>query len=159
MEAGSRPMTGARMKQSARSPSDQRAVGPPGTTGSTEIRTLNVALAERSYPIHIGAGVLRRAGPLLAELAVLTDIVLSTGGGVVLRPANRARLRENGTVVYLHAEPATLYARVRHSRNRPLLQTADHVVGSERGEVMRFARMFETGGPGDGTAEPSDDGG
>ena len=67
-------------------------------------------------------------------------------------------------MVYLHAEPATLWSRIRHSRNRPLLQTADplarlselyaqrdalyretadHVVESERSEVMRFARQFE----------------
>jgi len=56
-----------------------------------------------------------------------------------------------------------LFERVRHSRNRPLLQTADplarlaalyaerdalyrevadHVVSSERDEVLRFARAF-----------------
>jgi 3-dehydroquinate synthase len=32
------------------------------------MRTLTVALAERSYPIHIGAGILRDAGALLAPL-------------------------------------------------------------------------------------------
>ncbi len=32
------------------------------------MRTLDVALGERSYPIHIGAGLLRRAGALLAPL-------------------------------------------------------------------------------------------
>jgi shikimate kinase len=100
----------------------------------------------------------------IAELTVLEGIVLSTGGGAVLRAANRVRLKENGTVIYLHAEPSTLWARIRHSRNRPLLrttdpmgrlaelyaqrdalyrETADHVVESERGEVMRLARMFD----------------
>ena len=38
-------------------------------------------------------------------------VVLATGGGAVLRAANRARLRENGTVLYLHAEPETLWQR------------------------------------------------
>jgi len=100
----------------------------------------------------------------IAELTLLEDIVLSTGGGAVLRAANRVRLKENGTVIYLHAEPSTLWARIRHSRNRPLLrttdpmgrlaelyaqrdalyrETADYVVESERGEVMRVARMFD----------------
>jgi shikimate kinase len=100
----------------------------------------------------------------IAELTLLEGIVLSTGGGAVLRAANRVRLKENGTVIYLHAEPSTLWARIRHSRNRPLLrttdpmgrlaelyaqrdalyrETADHVVESERGEVMRLARMFD----------------
>ena len=66
----------------------------------------------------------------LAELAALTNIVLATGGGVVIRPANRERLKANGTVVYLHAPPATLYERTRRSRHRPLLNTPDRARGS-----------------------------
>ena len=54
-----------------------------------------------------------------------TGIVLATGGGAVIRAANRTRLKANGTVVYLHAEPATLRERTRKSRNRPLLNAAD----------------------------------
>ena len=116
------------------------------------------------FEIEGEAGFRDREEVTIAELTVLEGIVLSTGGGAVLRPANRVRLKENGTVIYLHAEPSTLWARIRHSRNRPLLQTADpmgrlaelyaqrdalyretadHVVESERGEVMRLARMFE----------------
>ena len=41
------------------------------------MRTLEVALAERSYPIHIGAGVVRRAGPLLAERGVANAVVVT----------------------------------------------------------------------------------
>ena len=117
------------------------------------------------FEIEGEAGFRDREEVTIAELTNLEGIVLSTGGGAVLRPANRVRLKENGTVVYLHAEPVTLWARIRHSRNRPLLQTADplsrlaelyaqrdalyretadHVVESERGEVMRLARIFET---------------
>jgi shikimate kinase len=125
------------------------------------------------FEIEGESGFRDREETTLAELTALEGVVLSTGGGAVLRPANRLRLKENGTVVYLHAEPATLWTRIRHSRNRPLLQTsdplgrlaelyaqrdalyretADHVVESERGEVMRFARQFET-------VESSDDDG
>jgi 3-dehydroquinate synthase len=43
----------------------------------TDVRTLEVALAERSYPIHIGAGVVRRAGPLLAERGVAKAVVVT----------------------------------------------------------------------------------
>src|SRR6266496_6022608 len=68
----------------------------------------------------------------LAELVVRTGIVLATGGGAVIRPANRERLKANGTVVYLHAEPATLRERTRKSHHRPLLNTADP-----------FARLME----------------
>lgn len=51
--------------------------------------------------------------------------VIATGGGAVLRPANRARLREGSTVVYLRSSPDELYRRLRHDTQRPLLQVAD----------------------------------
>ncbi len=44
---------------------------------------------------------------------------------MVIAPENRRLLAANGTVVYLHAQPADLYERVRHDRNRPLLAAAD----------------------------------
>ena len=51
--------------------------------------------------------------------------VLSTGGGSVLRPENRALLREKGTVLYLRASPDEIYRRLRHVTKRPRLQVAD----------------------------------
>jgi len=51
--------------------------------------------------------------------------VLSTGGGVVLRPNNRINLRSCGQVIYLKSSPEELYRRLRHDVNRPLLQVAD----------------------------------
>jgi shikimate kinase len=51
--------------------------------------------------------------------------VVSTGGGAVLRPATRQRLRERGQVVYLNSTPEEIYRRLRHDQNRPLLQVAD----------------------------------
>lgn len=71
------------------------------------------------------AGFREREAALLAELVQRRDIVLATGGGAVLRPENRALLAKNGIVVYLDAAVDDLYARTRHDRNRPLLQTAD----------------------------------
>lgn len=54
-----------------------------------------------------------------------TPAVLSTGGGAVLRAANRTHLHERGQVVYLHALPDDIYRRLRHDTTRPLLQVAD----------------------------------
>ena len=51
--------------------------------------------------------------------------VLSTGGGSVLRAANRKHLRERGKVIYLKSSPDELFRRLRHDVNRPLLQVAD----------------------------------
>ena len=53
--------------------------------------------------------------------------MLATGGGVVIRPANRERLKQNGTVIYLHAMPEMLRERTRRSRHRPLLNAADPI--------------------------------
>lgn len=50
--------------------------------------------------------------------------VLATGGGAVIRPANRARLRERGTVVYLNASPEEIFRHIKHDQARPLLQVA-----------------------------------
>ena len=52
-------------------------------------------------------------------------LVLATGGGAVLRPGNRARLRDRCTVVYLRSTPEELMRRLKHDTQRPLLQVAD----------------------------------
>lgn len=66
------------------------------------------------------------------EEAVIRDLtdpapgmVLATGGGSVLREANRQRLRAHTHVVYLRSSPEQVFQRVRHNRNRPLLQVDD----------------------------------
>src|ERR1044071_490513 len=64
------------------------------------------------FEIEGEAGFRDREEAVLAELTALGNVVLSTGGGAVLRPNNRLRLKDNGTVIYLHAEPATLWARI-----------------------------------------------
>jgi shikimate kinase len=71
------------------------------------------------------AGFRAREAAVIAELTALKDIVLATGGGVVLDPRNRQLLKANGTVVYLRASVNDLWNRTRHDRNRPLLRTTD----------------------------------
>jgi shikimate kinase len=51
--------------------------------------------------------------------------VVSTGGGVVLLPINRERLHQRTQVVYLRSTPDEVFRRLRHDRNRPLLQVED----------------------------------
>jgi shikimate kinase len=62
---------------------------------------------------------------VLDELTQGAACVLSTGGGSVLRPQNRANLHQRGRVVYLRSTPEEVFRRLRHDRNRPLLQVAD----------------------------------
>ncbi|MBS0291997.1 MAG: shikimate kinase [Proteobacteria bacterium] len=82
----------------------------------------------RSYFEQHGEPAFRdHEAALLAELAAAPgDMVLSTGGGVVLRPENRAALHQGFShVMYLRASPEEIFRRIRHDRTRPLLQVAD----------------------------------
>ncbi len=117
------------------------------------------------FEVEGETGFRDREEAIVAELAKLTGIVLSTGGGAVMRAGSRARLRESGTVLYLHARPEVLWQRLRGSRHRPMLQAADprtrlvdlytlrdplyrevahYVIESDRDAVMRFVRWLDT---------------
>jgi len=79
------------------------------------------------------------------EAQVLDDLtqthhgVIATGGGAVLRPANRRRLHERGQVVYLRSTPEDVFRRVRHDKARPLLQVDD--------PLSRLRALFEARDP------------
>jgi shikimate kinase len=62
---------------------------------------------------------------VLDELSQQHQGVLSTGGGAVLREANRRHLHERGHVIYLRSSPEDVYRRLRHDTVRPLLQVED----------------------------------
>jgi len=62
---------------------------------------------------------------VLEELTGGDACVLSTGGGIVLRPQNRARLHSTCHVVYLKSLPEELIHRLRGDSKRPLLQVDD----------------------------------
>jgi shikimate kinase len=61
----------------------------------------------------------------LERLTQQPAVVLATGGGAVLRPANRDALHQRMQVLYLRATPEELHRRLRHDTQRPLLQVAD----------------------------------
>ena len=80
--------------------------------------------------------------------------VLSTGGGVILRPANRQYLHARTHVVYLRSLPDELFRRLRHDTQRPLLQVADPLsrlrdLYAQRDPLYRETAHFivETGRP------------
>jgi len=54
----------------------------------------------------------------------LDDVVVSTGGGTVVRAENRRLLRARGPVVVLDASPETIYKRTRRHK-RPMLEVGD----------------------------------
>jgi shikimate kinase len=77
------------------------------------------------FEIEGEAGFRAREAQVLEDLSALDEVVLATGGGVVLRPDNRTRLSARGFVIYLCAQPRDLHLRTRHDKARPLLQTGD----------------------------------
>ena len=85
---------------------------------------------------------------MLQELMGSVDTVIATGGGAVLRPANRELLRHRTTCVYLRAQPDALFTRLQRDTKRPLLQVADPAarlreLNDERDPLYREAASFE----------------
>jgi len=62
---------------------------------------------------------------VIFQLAAEPEGVVSTGGGSVLREANRQQLRSKFHVIYLRSSPEDVFRRLRHDVKRPLLQVAD----------------------------------
>lgn len=58
---------------------------------------------------------------LILRIAEKGGAVVSCGGGAILRQENVDNMKKNGQIIYLSATPETIYERVRHSTNRPLL--------------------------------------
>ena len=77
------------------------------------------------FEIEGEVGFRKREADALTRMACLDNIVLATGGGVVLDSRNREVLKTRGCVVYLHARPAELAKRLGQDKSRPLLQGTD----------------------------------
>ena len=59
---------------------------------------------------------------IVRELSERNDLVISTGGGLVLKPENNEMLKKNGRVFFMRAGFETLLKRVRADESRPLLK-------------------------------------
>jgi shikimate kinase len=91
---------------------------------------------------------------VLDDLSKYHHGVLSTGGGAVLREANRQHLHARGKVVYLRSTPEEVFRRLKHDMQRPLLQVSDPLERLENlfnlrdplyREVAHY--VFDTGRP------------
>lgn len=124
-------------------------VGPMGAGKSTIGRLLAKELhlpfkdSDKEIEVRTGAdipwifdvegeqGFREREQAVIADLCREDGLVLATGGGAVLREANRDALRAGGRVVYLHTSVEQQLERTARDRNRPLLRTANP------GQVLR----------------------
>jgi shikimate kinase len=90
------------------------------------------------------AGFRARERDLLDALTARAAVVVATGGGAVLDPATRARLRSRGCVVYLRTSVNQQLARTRRSGHRPLLRNPDPLGTLERLMQVRAPLYEET---------------
>ena len=77
------------------------------------------------FEIEGEEGFRKRESQVLDDCTQKRNIVLATGGGAVINPANRHALRTRGVVIYLRATVDELYRRTGRDKNRPLLATGD----------------------------------
>lgn len=49
------------------------------------------------------------------------NIIISTGGGIVLNEKNRSYMKQKGTLIYLHCEPDEIVKRLEDDTTRPIL--------------------------------------
>ena len=72
----------------------------------------------------------------MIEMQKKSGVILSCGGGVVMREENVREMKKNGYVVLLTANPQTIYERVKENDDRPLLKG--------RKNVEYIAQLMET---------------
>lgn len=58
---------------------------------------------------------------ILDDLKNMPPGIVSCGGGMVMREINVKKMKEQGTILLLVAEPETIYGRVKDSTDRPIL--------------------------------------
>ncbi len=76
----------------------------------------------------------------IREVSRNRNVIISTGGGAVLRQENMDNLREHGVIVCLWARPETVLKRIRGNNERPLLQVEDPL--KKIRELLEFRRPF-----------------
>jgi shikimate kinase len=102
-----------------------RHLGLEFVDSDTEIEERTGADIPWIFDVEGEEGFRDREQQVVEELTARDNIVLATGGGVVLRPENRRALAARGFVIYLYATVDEQVRRTRRDRRRPLLQTGD----------------------------------
>ncbi|OUS12387.1 shikimate kinase [Gammaproteobacteria bacterium 53_120_T64] len=77
------------------------------------------------FDVEGESGFRKRESAMLGEVASRNNMVIATGGGVVLDSENRELLKRSGTVVYLSVDAKVLFNRMQQDTKRPLLQVED----------------------------------
>ncbi len=87
-----------------------------------EIMTDKLSMSTPEIVKKYGWGHFRdRESVIAKEIAGMDNVLISTGGGIVLRPDNITALRKNGIIVLLNASVDVMVRRLRDSSGRPPL--------------------------------------
>ena len=76
------------------------------------------------FDIEGEEGFRERESKILENLCQMSNIILATGGGIVILPKNRKILKNAGLVVYLSSSVDQLLRRTAKSKTRPLLENS-----------------------------------
>ncbi len=77
---------------------------------------------------------------IIKRLSEMENVVISTGGGVVLRESNIENLRKNGVIVCLTASAEAILKRIEKNTDRPLLQVEDPL--NRINELLKSREQF-----------------
>jgi len=77
---------------------------------------------------------------MIQKLSERKDVIISTGGGAVLKQKNMDALRKQGVIICLMALPQTILKRTSHNSNRPLLKVEDPFEKIK--ELLNFRKPF-----------------
>lgn len=84
---------------------------------------------------------------IVKELAQKDGLVISCGGGLVLKSENVELLKTNGKIVYLRARLETLLSRLQQDGERPLLQSkeslSDRLTGLLKDRTPIYGRVAD----------------
>lgn len=127
-------------------------------TGKTEVgkvlsQKLGLSLVDSDHEIEKGQGMTireifkvygeegfrDRESEVIRNLSDAENVVIATGGGVVLRQENMENLRKKGVIVCLTASAHGILERTKHDSERPLLQVSD--------PLQRIRELLDVRGP------------
>jgi shikimate kinase len=69
-----------------------------------------------------GEAAFRKYEREILKTLQLENVIITTGGGMVIQKENRDLMKENGVVIYLHCEPEEILRRLASDETRPLLK-------------------------------------
>lgn len=108
-----------------------------------EIVTRTGVSIDYIFDIEGESGFRRRESKILHNLCTIPNVIIATGGGIVIKPENRALLKANSFVIYLTASIEQLVKNTANNKSRPLLEKSNNKeqtirdLLSEREELYR----------------------